>query len=84
MASCRASLSVGWVWTLRASSLTVRSHFWARVSSGSSSETSGPMRWPPSSSPYFASAISLTKPVGSPRPCALPLAVNGNVATLTS
>ena len=63
-ASCSASHSVGWVCTLRASSVAVRSHFWASVSSGSSSETSGPMRWPPSSSPYLASAISLTKPLG--------------------
>lgn len=30
------------------------------------------------------SAMSLTKPLGSPRPCALPLAVNGKVATFTS
>ncbi len=40
--SCSASDMVGWVCTLRASSLAVRSHFCARVSSGSSSETSWP------------------------------------------
>lgn len=44
----------------------------------------GPIRWPPMSSPYLASAISFTKPTGSARPWALPLAVNGNLDTLTS
>src|SRR5262249_41105484 len=82
--SCSASDIVGCVCTFRASSLAVRSHFWANVSSGSSSETSCPMRCPPSSSPYLPSATSLTKPLGSPTPCALALAVNGNFATLTS
>ena len=82
--SCSASDIVGWVCTLRASSVAVRSHFCARVSSGSSSETSWPIRCPPSSSPYFPSAISLTKPTRVAGACALPLAVNGNLATLTS
>src|ERR1700754_4747029 len=82
--SCSASDIVGWVWTFRASSLAVRSHFCARVNSGSSSETSCPMRCPPISSPYLPSAISLTKPLGSPTPWALALAVNGNLATFTS
>ena len=83
-ASLTASPRVGWACTLRATSWTVRSHCWARVSSGSSSVTSGPIRCAPSSSPYLASLMILTKPVGSPRPCALPFAVNGNLATLTS
>src|SRR5690606_4403629 len=82
--SCIASDRVGCVWTLRASSCAVRSHFCARVSSGSSSETTWPTMWRPSSSPYLASAINLTKPLGAPMPCALPFAVNGNLATLTS
>jgi hypothetical protein len=30
--------------------------------------TSGPIMWPPSSSPYFASEISFTNPVESPSP----------------
>ena len=59
-ASLTASPSVGWACTLRATSWTVRSHCWASVSSGSSSVTSGPMRWPPSSSPYLPSLRSLT------------------------
>ena len=77
-ASCSASDSVGCVCTLRAASRAVRSHFCASVSSGSSSDTSGPMRWPPSSSRCSPSAMSLTKPMGSPRPFALPFAENGN------
>ena len=32
----------------------------------------------------LAIAISFTKPIGSPRPFALPFAENGNLATLTS
>jgi hypothetical protein len=50
-ASLTASPRVGWAWTFRAASWTVRSHCWARVNSGRSSVTSGPMRWAPSSSP---------------------------------
>ena len=40
--------------------------------------------WPPSSSPVVASLRSFTKPTGSAMPCALPFAVKGNFATLTS
>src|ERR1700757_958432 len=61
--------------TVRANSFAVRSHFCARVSSGKSSDTSWPIRCPPKSSLYVASATSLTKPLGSPAPCALALAV---------
>ena len=68
-----ASDSVGRVWTLRAASRAVRSHFCASVSSGRSSETSGPIRCPPRSSRCSPSAMSLTKPMGSPRPFALPV-----------
>ena len=66
-----ASLRVGWAWMLRETSVAVRSHCWARVSSGSSSTTSGPIMWAPRNSPCSASAMILTKPPGSPRPCAL-------------
>jgi hypothetical protein len=44
IASCRASLIVGWVWTLYVRSSAVSSKRWASVSSGSSSETSCPTR----------------------------------------
>ncbi len=56
----------------------------ANASSGSSSVTSGPTRWAPRISPYFASAIILTKPSRSFRPSALPFAMKGNLPTLTS
>ncbi|CAM5675511.1 hypothetical protein SALBM135S_10118 [Streptomyces alboniger] len=35
-------------------------------------------------SPYRASLMIFTKPAVSPRPCALPFAWKGNLATLTS
>ncbi len=82
--SFSASDSVGWACTLRATSSAVRSHSWANVSSGSSSVTSGPIMCSPRISPYLASATNFTNPVASPSPCALPLAVNGNLAVLTS
>ena len=40
--------------------------------------------WAPRISLCSASATTLTKPTASPRPIALPLAVNGNVDVLTS
>ena len=46
-ASFIASESVGCAKMLRATSSAVRSHFWANVSAGSSSVTSGPIRWAP-------------------------------------
>src|SRR3954463_10259285 len=80
--SSRASDSVGCAWMLRATSSAVRSQSWAKVSSGSSSVTSGPIMWTPRISPYLASAPFLTTPVAPPSPCALPLAVKGNLETL--
>src|SRR4051794_7415292 len=84
MASFTASLSVGWAKTLRATSSAVRSHCWASVSAGSSSVTSGPIMWAPSSSLCSASATILTKPTPSAMPRALPLAEKGKLAVLTS
>ena len=63
--------------------LAVRSHLWARVSSGSISETLSPTRCPPNSSSVSALVTSLTKPAVAARPCALPLAENGNWVALT-
>ena len=83
-ASFIASDSVGCAKMLRATSSAVRSHCWARVSAGSSSVTSGPIRWAPTISLYSASATIFTKPTPSAMPRALPLAENGNVDTLTS
>ena len=48
-----------------------------------SSVAFGPMMCTPSSSPCCASDTIFTKPSGSPMIRALPLAVNGNVPTLT-
>jgi hypothetical protein len=49
-ASFTASERLGWAWMFRPTSSAVRSHCWARVSSGNNSETSGPTRCAPSSS----------------------------------
>ena len=74
-ASLTASDSVGCANTLRATSSAVRSQRCARVSAGSSSVTSGPIRWAPRISLYFASATIFTKPTRVAE--ALRLAVGG-------
>jgi hypothetical protein len=51
----------------------------AITSSASMSVTFSPIMWTPSSSPYLASKISLTKPSGSPAARARPLALKGNL-----
>ena len=50
-----------------------------RTSSPSSSVTFSPIMWTPSSSPYLASKMSLTKPSVSPAARARPLALKGNL-----
>ena len=83
-ASFTASTSVGWAKTLRATSSAVRSHCWASVSDRQQLGDVGADQVGADDLVVLGVGDDLHEADRLARPCALPLAENGNVAVLTS